>query len=515
MNYQELIQSPIIPSQIIPLTQKAAHNSVPVFIQGERGTEKELIAKIIHYTGDWRFYRFYKIDCKTHTEDSFYDQFIRIYKENNFGTIPATVYLREIGELGQSSQSRLLDLIEDGFFQNGTESKVIKNLRFIASSSENLKEKAVQRKFSEDLYHRINTLSIYLPALRDRAKEISTIAQYILEEYSKKMKIGKVEISNNVLRLFQNYWWPGNLREMEQVIIRSAMFSEGKDLTEKDLLFETENENESFITFLKKADADSAESKPRSFSSEQNTSILSLFLIELVHRIKNPLVSIKTFTQLLREKFNDGEFREHFYRIVTEDIGKIDSVLNHLLTYIKINTPIEKKDTIHFILEEILRRHEGQLQDRKIKIFKKLEKDLPETTVHDEQLKYILDALLEYALPSIPPNGSIGFLTKSFDPRTETADDNKSRKRNGRYIEILIVFTGYKKPVEQFEAVLGIPALQKEEAVELELRLVKEIIQKNQGMMKFEVNEKKPRTIVSLKFPIERRKLIYYQPEAV
>jgi nitrogen-specific signal transduction histidine kinase len=217
----------------------------------------------------------------------------------------------------------------------------------------------------------------------------------------------------------------------------------------------------------------------------------------------------------LREKFNDGEFREHFYRIVTEDIGKIDSVLNHLLTYIKINTPIEKKDTIHFILEEILRRHEGQLQDRKIKIFKKLEKDLPETTVHDEQLKYILDALLQYALPSIPPNGSIGFLTKSFDPRTETADGNKSRKRNGRYIEILIVFTGYKKPVEQFEAVLGIPALQKEEAVELELRLVKEIIQKNQGMMKFEVNEKKPRTIVSLKFPIERRKLIYYQPEAV
>jgi len=515
MNYQELIHSPIIPSQIISLTQKAAHNNVPVFIQGERGTEKELVAKIIHYTGDWRFYRFYKIDCKTHTEDSFYDQFIRIYKENNFGTIPATVYLREIGELGQSSQSRLLDLVEDGIFQNGTESKVIKNLRFIASSSGNLKEKVAQAKFSEDLYHRINTLSIYLPPLRDRAKEISMIAQYILEEYSKKMKIGKVEISNNVLRLFQNYWWPGNLKEMEQVIIRSAMFSEGKDLTEKDLLFETENENESFITFLKKADANSTESKPRSFSPDQNAAILSLFLIELVHRIKNPLVSIKTFTQLLREKFNDGEFREHFYRIVTEDIGKIDSVLNHLLTYIKINTPIEKKDTVHFILEEILRRHEGQLQDRKIKIFRKFEKDLPETTVHDEQLKYILDALLQYALPSIPPNGSIGFLTKSFDPRTETADGNKSRKRNGRYIEILIVFTGFKKPVEQFEAVLGIPALQKEEAVELELRLIKEIIQKNQGMMKFEVNEKKPRTIVSLKFPIERRRLIYYQPEAV
>jgi nitrogen-specific signal transduction histidine kinase len=514
-DYQEIIRSPLIPFQAVSLARKAAHNNAPVFIQGERGTEKELVAKVIHYSGDWKFYRFYKIDCKTQTEDSFLDEFVRIFKENNFGTIPATVYLREIGELRQPSQSTLSDLIEDGFLRDGTESKVIKNLRFISSSSENLKEKVLQGKFSEDLYHRIGTVSIYLPPLRDRAKEISTIAQYILEGYSKKMKIGKVEISDNVLKLFQNYWWPGNLREMEQVIIRSAMFSEGKDLTEKDLLFETENGNESFVTFLKKADAKSVESRPQGFSSGQESHILSLFLIELVHRIKNPLVSIKTFTQLLREKFDDGEFREHFYRIVTEDIGKIDSVLNHLLTYIKINSPIEKKDTVHFILEEILKRHEGQLQDRSIKIFKKFEKDLPETTVHEQQLRYILDALLQYALPSIPPNGSIGFLTKSFDSRTETAEGIKPHKGNGKYIEILIIFTGYKKPVEQFESVLGIPALQKEEAVELELRLVKEIIQKNQGMMKFEVNEKKPRTIVSLKLPIERRKLIYYQPEVV
>ena len=78
------------------------------------------------------------------------------------------------------------------------------------------------------------------------------------------------------------------------------------------------------------------------------------------------------------------------------------------------------------------------------------------------------------------------------------------------YVEIIIIFTGYKKPSEQLNKVLGIPVRQQEEAIELELRLIKEIIQKNQGMMKFEVNEKKPRTLISLKFPIERRKVIYY-----
>ena len=515
MNYQELLHSPIIPSQIVPLTEKAARNNVPVFIQGEQGTGKELIAKIIHHSGEWKYYRFYKIDCKIFTEAAFADQLIRLFKENNYGTIPATLYIKEVGQLGQTDQLKLLELMEDGIFQNGAEKKVIKNLRFIASSSEPLKEKMAQGKFSEDLYHRLNTLSIRIPPLRDRSKEISAVAQYILEEHSKKMKIHKVGISHNVLTLLKSYWWPGNLRELEQVIIRSAIFSEGGNLMEKDLFFETENESNAFITFLKKAEVKPPELKPPNLSHEQNNHTLSLFLIELVHRIKNPLVSVKTFTQLLGDKFNDGEFREHFYRIVTEDIEKIDAVLNGLLSYIKINTPLEKKDTVHFILEDVLKRHEIQLEDKKIKIFKKFEKDLPETVVHDEQLRYILNALLQYAIPSIPPNGSIGFLTKSFDLPMPAADNKKILQKDGRYIEILIVFTGYKKPVEQFETVLGIQVAQKEEAVELELRLIKEIIQKNRGVMKFEVNEKKPRTLISLKFPMERRKLIYYQPVSV
>lgn len=281
---------------------------------------------------------------------------------------------------------------------------------------------------------------------------------------------------------------------------------------EKDLLFETENENNSFITFLKKAEVKPPEFKHPDLPDEKNAQTLSLFLIELVHRIKNPLVSIKTFTQLLQDKFNDGEFREQFYRIVTEDIVKIDSVLNGLLSYIKINTPIEKKDTVHFILEDVLKNHEMQMEDKKIKIFKKFEKGLPETIVHDEQLRYVLNALLQYAVPSIPPNGSIGFLTKSSETQKETMENKKIIRKDGRYIEILIVFTGYKKPFEKFGTVLGIEHSQKEEAIELELRLIKEIIQKNRGTMKVEVSEKTPRTLISLKFPMERRKLIYYQP---
>lgn len=511
MNYQEWLHSPLIPSPVILLAQRASRNNVPVLIQGEPGTGKELTAKAIHHSGDWKYYRFYKVDCRIFTEGGFVDQLTRLFKETNFGGVPATLYLKEVGQLRQPDQSRLLELMEDGIFRNEALKKAIKNLRVLSSSSENLREKVARGNFSEDLYHQLNTFSIHLPPLRDRREEISTVAQYILEKHSRTMKINKVGISKNVLSLLKSYWWPGNLKELEQVIIRSAIFSEGETIMERDLLFETENESNAFMNFLKKAEGRFPGLNPSGLLREPQANSLSLFLMELVHRIKNPLVSIKTFNQLLRDRFTDQEFREQFYRIVTEDIEKIDGILNGLLSYVKINNPLEKKDTVHSILEDVLKSHEGDLEDKKIKIFKNFEKNLPETIVHDEQLKYILNALIQYALPSIPPRGSIGILTKSSDSPKETAGERKSFERDGKTIEILIVFTGYKRPIEKFETVLGISGVPKEESIELELRLVKEIIQKNHGRMRFQINEKKPRTIITLTFPAERRKLIYYQ----
>jgi transcriptional regulator with AAA-type ATPase domain len=510
MNYLELLHSPMLTPRVATLTQKAAHNNIPVLIQGEHGTGKELIAKLIHYLGDWKDYRFHKIDCRILTEETFTGQVSRLFKEFYDGTSPGTLYLREVGYLGQENQLRLVELIEEGFFQNGPEKKYFKNLRFISSSSEDLREKVSQGRFSEDLYYRLSTLLIHIPPLRERGKEIEEIAQYLLDEHSKKMKTRKVGFSHNVLMLLQSYWWPGNLRELEHVIVRSAVFSEGDRLMEKDLFFETDAEKNSFVSFLKKTESPPLSFEKNHFIHKQDNHFSSLFFIELVHRIKNPLVSIKTFTQLLREKFDDQEFREYFYQIVTDDIEKIDSLLNGLLNYIKINTPIEKVNTVHFILEDVLKKYESKLEDKKIRVFKKFEKDLPETVVHEEQLRYILNSILQYALPSIPSQGSIGFLTKSLSAQKGAREDQNLAQKDGRFIEIMIVFTGYKKPAEKFDTILGVPALQQEETIELELRLVKEMIQKNRGIMTLEVNEKRPRTLISLKFPMERRKVLYY-----
>jgi hypothetical protein len=513
MNYHELLHTPLVPSRVVKLIESAQHNQAPVFIQGERGTGKELIAKIIHYTSDPPYRRFHRIDCRLLVEETWRDQLTPILRDSCRVESPVTLYLKEVGLLQASIQRKLLEWIEDGIIENEKDQGNFKKIRLISSSSDNVRALVIQRRFSEDLYDRLNTLFISIPALRERVKEIPIIAQHLLLENAEKLKIRRVGLSDQALRALEAYGWPGNLKEFEQVIIRSAIFSEGEILGEGDLFLNIDHEMNSNAGFFNKEERPSFPRSSRNPTEAPPTPPLPLFFIELVHRIKNPLVSIKTFTQLLREKFGDEEFREYFYKIVTEDIEKIDSVMNGLLNYIKINTPIDKTNTVHLILEEILKKMAPQIQQKRITVIKKLEQDLPETIVHDEQLRYILHAILEYAMPAIPPEGSIAVLTKSSRRLHKQGPDKQTHPSDPeRYVDIFVLFTGYKRSSDPFEVTLGLARSQQEESIELELRLVREIIRKNRGVMKFQVNEKKPRTLICLRFPVERRKVVTYSP---
>jgi len=281
---------------------------------------------------------------------------------------------------------------------------------------------------------------------------------------------------------------------------------------ERDLFDEKESEGR-LVSPSTETGSEGFAPREKRLSGEEVSPFLSSFLIEFIQYLKGALGSIKTFAHLSIDKLDDVEFRKYFYKVLTEDVKKIDSVLNGLLNYININTPIKKANTIHYLLEGILEEYEKQLEERKIKVFKKLEKDLPETIIHDEQMKYILSSILQYAIFSTPPKGAIGFLTKSFQIGKGPREEAKTPwQRDGRYVEILVVFTGYQKGIEELMNPSLTSALGKEEALNLLLLLVRELVQRNQGVMKCKVSEKKPRTVISLTFPAERRKLVYYPP---
>src|SRR5512139_3611067 len=117
MNFQELLHSPIVPSKIVPLIERATQNQVPVLVLGEPGTGKELVAKIIHHLGERKEEPFRKVDCKFLTEEALRDQLQRILKEVGDTTQMGTLYLKEVGFLEEGNQLQILELLEDLIFQ--------------------------------------------------------------------------------------------------------------------------------------------------------------------------------------------------------------------------------------------------------------------------------------------------------------------------------------------------------------------------------------------------------------
>ncbi len=254
--------------------------------------------------------------------------------------------------------------------------------------------------------------------------------------------------------------------------------------------------------------------------------------------------SIRNIAQLSRGRFKDPEFEHYFQHLVAEETAKIESVLNVLVNFMKISSPVVKSNTIHSLLDEALDAIRESLQEKSISQVKEFYKDLPETIVHEVPLRFILSSVLQYAVSSAMPKGTIGIWTRSV-----AAQADKASGSNG-YIEIVVGFTGYQKPMEPTDFTLpgasilsmekSIPndswrldpqknthpssrgsfppggplPISKEDPLDLVLKLVQEIVQKNRGTMTFDADEKKLRTYISLTLPIERRKVFFFPKRA-
>jgi hypothetical protein len=167
---------------------------------------------------------------------------------------------------------------------------------------------------------------------------------------------------------------------------------------------------------------------------------------------------------------------------------------------------------VHVILEEVSKKYEKLLEEKKVTKFKKqYEENIPETSLHDEQLRFIINSILQYAIPSIPPQGSIGFMTRLLDAQEIQNGGKSPLQKDGKYIEILIGFTCHKNGGEPLDTILESPASPQNERDDFILRLVDEIIKANRGTMRIRVDSEKPITLISLKLPIERRRRVNYQ----
>lgn len=237
-------------TQVFKDIEMVAPTDYSVIIYGESGTGKEVIAKIIHQNSKRKNKPFLAVDCGTLSRELAASELFGHIKGSFTGAISdkvgffeaangGTIFLDEIANLPLDVQMVLLRVIQERKFKKVGDSKDINtDVRIIVASNENLQEAYKAGKFREDLYHRFNEFSISIPPLRMRKDDIPAFAHFFLEKVS--TELGKTfdGFEDEVLQLFQNYGWPGNLREFRNVIRRASLLTSGGKINSNALAWE-------------------------------------------------------------------------------------------------------------------------------------------------------------------------------------------------------------------------------------------------------------------------------------
>jgi len=193
---------------------------------------------------------------------------------------------------------------------------------------------------------------------------------------------------------------------------------------------------------------------------------------------------------------------------MTKEMEKTEDWANSLLEYVRVIAPSEKSGTVHTLLEETLKEYQTRLDEKKTEVAKELERDLPETIVPDEHMRYILRSLLGYATNVMPPHGFLRFRTRSFV--SGTAKEKMGFAAVGRAIEITMAFSAVMKRKEEPPAGLEMISNKEKEILKFQIWSLENVVRRNQGNLTFAVDKEKEEITIFLKFPIERRRVDCY-----
>lgn len=243
--------------EVSKLIGQIANSNVPVLIVGESGVGKELVARAIHCFSNRRNKPFVAINCAS-LPDTLIESELFGYEPGAFtsaekrklGKIEVakdgTLFLDEIGDMSLTAQAKLLRFLQEKTFERLGGNKSIKvDVRIIAATNKNLQELIKKGGFREDLYHRLNVVTIEIPPLRERKEDISLLVEYFIHKTNQEVGTNVKGITKEALSLLENYSFPGNVRELENIIKRAVILSKGPYITPEEIKFQThENLND-------------------------------------------------------------------------------------------------------------------------------------------------------------------------------------------------------------------------------------------------------------------------------
>ena len=232
-------------SEIFKIIGVVSQSRTTVLIQGESGTGKELIAKVIHNNTS-PSEPYIAVNCSAIVDTLLESELFGHEKGSFTGAINkklgkfelaryGTVFLDEISEMSLNLQAKLLRVLQEMEFERvGGKDRVKVNARIIAATNKDLKTMVSEGKFRDDLYYRLNIVTIHIPPLRERREDMPLLIEYLIKKINRDLHKKIAGVSKEMMDIFMKYEWPGNVRELENLLVRAAVVSKGSVLVEED-----------------------------------------------------------------------------------------------------------------------------------------------------------------------------------------------------------------------------------------------------------------------------------------
>ena len=250
-NVEDLIGKSEAMKKVLKEIESVAQSNSSVVVTGESGTGKELVAKAIHSNSSRKFFPLVSVHCGSLTESLLESELFGHEKGSFTGAMynrkgrfemadNGTIFLDEIGTISTKMQIDLLRILETKkFVRVGGNKEISSDFRVICATNRDLKSMVEKGSFREDLFYRLNVVNIYVPPLRERTEDIPLLVEYFVKKYCTSMNRPLLSIDPSVIRRLEEFDFPGNVRELENMIERAIVVGNGKKISLKDLPLES------------------------------------------------------------------------------------------------------------------------------------------------------------------------------------------------------------------------------------------------------------------------------------
>ena len=354
---------------------KVAPTDISVLVTGESGVGKESIPKITHQFSHRKRAKYIAVNCGAIPEGTIDSELFGHEKGAFTGATSerkgyfevadgGTIFLDEVGELPLTTQVRLLRVLENGEFIKVGSSKVQKtNIRIVAATNLDMYEAIKENKFREDLYYRLSTVEIKLPALRDRKEDIHLLFRKFSSDFALKYKMPSIRIDEDALEVLINYPWNGNIRQLKNVAEQISVLERERNIDKITLINYLPNSQKSNLPALIKKKQSTSD-----FSNERE------ILYKVLFDMKNDLNDLKKLTMELMKNDNMSEFQKNNENLIQKIYEENKESETHQTINVKNNNSKEievVKDNNYQYVQELNSSETLSLHDKELELIKK------------------------------------------------------------------------------------------------------------------------------------------------